>query len=257
MNGPSADLGPQGSGGGDTGYFVYLRRTDGSLPIRLGEGQPAALSPDGRWALGWTAPTAAGTDEPDLVVYPTGAGEIRHLPRTGIASAGCCLIFPDGKRFTYSGVEKGRERPRVWIRDIEGGKLTPLTPEGYGGGPISPDGKTVLVGSPEYPSPETKWFLCSVEGGQLTQVEGLSGTEHVSRFSADGRSLYLVGPREIPRKIYRFDLATQRRELVREIRPADLAGISDIAVYPSARDDAYVYKYNRRLADLYLVDGLR
>ena len=32
-------------------YAVYIRKTDGSPAIRLGEGNGLSLSPDGKWAL--------------------------------------------------------------------------------------------------------------------------------------------------------------------------------------------------------------
>ncbi|MFY9549924.1 MAG: protein kinase, partial [Thermoanaerobaculia bacterium] len=37
--------------GGGAAYGVYLRATDGSPAVRLGDGRGLALSPDGRWAL--------------------------------------------------------------------------------------------------------------------------------------------------------------------------------------------------------------
>ena len=37
--------------GGGPGYSVYIRKTDGSPPVRLGEGFGQALSPDGKWAV--------------------------------------------------------------------------------------------------------------------------------------------------------------------------------------------------------------
>ena len=40
----------QGEAGGP-GYSVYLRRVDGSAPVRLGEGSALAISPDGKWVL--------------------------------------------------------------------------------------------------------------------------------------------------------------------------------------------------------------
>ncbi|MGH9317795.1 MAG: protein kinase domain-containing protein, partial [Thermoanaerobaculia bacterium] len=43
-------FGEQGEGGGGTGV-VYVRKTDGSPPVRLGEGYALALSPDKKWAL--------------------------------------------------------------------------------------------------------------------------------------------------------------------------------------------------------------
>src|SRR5262249_49355519 len=45
-----------GQGGGPK-TAVYKRKTDGSPAVRLGEGGPRALSPDGKWALA-TSPSA-------------------------------------------------------------------------------------------------------------------------------------------------------------------------------------------------------
>jgi Tol biopolymer transport system component len=53
-----------------TNYAVCLRKTDGSPVVRLGEGWPADLSADGKWAL-----AVVQSRPPQLVVYPTGAGE--------------------------------------------------------------------------------------------------------------------------------------------------------------------------------------
>ncbi len=46
---------------------IYLRGTDGSPAVRLGDGQALALSPDGRWAI-------VQTDSTHLDLIPTGAG---------------------------------------------------------------------------------------------------------------------------------------------------------------------------------------
>ena len=88
-----ADLSPDGSralfyeggvGGGPKGS-VYLRGTDGSPAVRLGDGTALALSPDGRWAIARTA-------APHLDLIPTGAGTSRRLERPGLTLwrlAGC------------------------------------------------------------------------------------------------------------------------------------------------------------------------
>jgi hypothetical protein len=59
-------------------HGVHLRKMDGSPPVLLGEGQPGGLSPDGQWALAWTA---AGT----LTLLPTGAGAPRPIRVEGVA----------------------------------------------------------------------------------------------------------------------------------------------------------------------------
>ena len=49
-DGKTAVFTEQGEAGGP-GYSVYLRKLDGSAPVRLGEGNALALSPDGKWVL--------------------------------------------------------------------------------------------------------------------------------------------------------------------------------------------------------------
>ena len=61
--------------GGGSGYAVYLRTTDGSAAVRLGDGHALALSPDGKWALSTPHRTPA-----ELVLLPTGAGGAAASP---------------------------------------------------------------------------------------------------------------------------------------------------------------------------------
>ena len=71
----------EGIGGGvqygdaqDLTYAVYVRNTDGTPAIRLGEGGASALSPDQKWVIVVT-PIAPG----QLRLLPTGAGETQSL----------------------------------------------------------------------------------------------------------------------------------------------------------------------------------
>jgi hypothetical protein len=56
---------------------VYLRKSDGSPAVRLGEGFSSSLSPDGKWAAAWVGG--------QLVLVPTGPGQLRavKLPMNG------------------------------------------------------------------------------------------------------------------------------------------------------------------------------
>jgi hypothetical protein len=47
----------EGNGGGPN-YTVFLRDTDGSPPVRIGEGLALTLSPDAKWAI--TKPPRVG-----------------------------------------------------------------------------------------------------------------------------------------------------------------------------------------------------
>ena len=62
----------------------------------------------------------------------------------------------------------------------------------------------------------------------------------------------------LPAKVYRVDISTGRRELWKELGPADLAGVTSITSIVIAPDGrSYAYTYSSRLANLYLVEGLK
>ena len=93
----------EGGEGGGPGYSVYVRATDGSPAVRLGEGFGQALSPDEKWAIAIQRPAT----DPQLVAYPTGAGEARVFPKEASAVWNACW-FPDGKRLLFTANEPGR-----------------------------------------------------------------------------------------------------------------------------------------------------
>jgi Tol biopolymer transport system component len=78
------------------------------------------------------------------------------------------------------------------------------------------------------------------------------------RWSPDGRSVILAKGDKAKVRISHLDLATGRREVVKELTPADPAGVVEIsggAVTPDGK--TYVYGDRRILSDLYVVDGVR
>jgi eukaryotic-like serine/threonine-protein kinase len=240
-------LGEGGSGGGPNGS-VYLRPTDGSLAVRLGEGYPISLSPDGKWALA----RLRHTTPPQLILYPTGAGRPKPLPGGMINFREQGSWFPDSKRMLLVGAEPGH-RPRCYAEDIDGGDPRPITPEGVTGRLITPDGKYILAGGGQQ-----KRALFPVEGGDSPRpISGLEDQDVLIRLSADGGSLY-IAQGTLPIKVYRLDLASGRREPLKEIAPSDAAGLLYIQPpYLSSDGKAYAYEYFRYLHDLYLVEGAK
>jgi Tol biopolymer transport system component len=234
--------------GGGAGYSVYIRKTDGSPAVRLGEGNTQDLSPDGAWALA----IVHSASDPQLVAYPTGAGEPKIFPKDGVSVFSAYFVPPDGKQILVTGSEAGHG-PRLYLRDFTGGKPRALTPEGYtGSGLVSPDGKwAVVVG------PDRKRYFYPLSGGEPTVVPGLEPDDAVDQRSADGRFLYVHRRGEAPVRVYRLDVATGRRELWRTLMPADAAGVAALGPLPTPDGKAYVYNYVRTLSDLFLVDGLR
>ena len=236
--------------GGGAGYSTYVRKTDGSPAVRLGEGIGRALSPDGKWVLAIVRPAS----NPQAVLYPTGAGEPRRLPAEGLNVQTGADWLPDGRRVLLTANEPGRGS-RLYLQDLSGGKPRAISPEGYRafGKAVSPDGKTVAV-----LGPDQRIYLYPVEGGEPAAIPGLSAGESPAGWSVDGRSLYVYRQGELPAKVYLVEVATGRRQLWKMLMPSDSAGVSNITrVCPTPDGTSYAYAYIRTLSDLYLVEGAR
>ena len=123
----------------------YLRRTDGSSPIRLGDGWAMSLSDDGRWVLSGYRDDAGRTG---FRLIPTDAGEARGLPRGSIDGYEWGFLSPDGKRALIVGSEKGRP-PRCFLQELPDGEPRAVTSEGVvtlGTHPfLEPDGKSIVI----------------------------------------------------------------------------------------------------------------
>jgi hypothetical protein len=102
--------------------------------------------------------------------------------------------------------------------------------------------------------------LYPLEGGEPREVPGLEPDMLPLRFSDDGSSLFMSGPRTPaePWRIFRADLATGRRTLLYELKPQDMAGVW-MPEPPEGTPDGrgYAYAYSQILHDLYLAEGLQ
>ena len=246
----SAVFTEQGQAGG-AGYSVYLRKLDGSAPVRLGEGYALALSPDGKWVL-----TALIRSTPSqIVLLPTRAGESRTFPKDEIEHANGLFgtFLPDGKQIVFVGNEPGRP-PRVFIQDLEGGAAKPVTPEGVVARLLSADGASLVIRMPD-----GGFATAPLRGGPSRPIPGLKPGDRPLRFTADGRHLYLRDDaREFPARVFRLDVATGRREVWKELMPGDPAGITLLSPTAISEDGKTVlFTYARSLSDLYLAEGLK
>lgn len=237
----------EGGEGGGPEYSAFLRRTDGSPAVRLGEGIPLAFSPDGKWALAIVHEAAA----PSFVLYPTGPGEPRPLPNDGLRVIGGTFM-PDGRRILLWAREEGH-RVRLYLQDLAGGKPRAISPEGFRGyaGGVSPDGKFVTV-----IGPEEDIYLYPIEGGEPRKLATLTEDDAPGGWTADGRYIYVIGPLSRPRRVDRLEVATGKRELWKELTPDDPEGSATaIRLTPDGRH--YAYTYLRDESDLFLVEGIR
>ncbi len=235
----------QGQGGG-AGYSVYLRGTDGSPAVRLGEGYSMALSPDQRWVA------TLRLDDPDhFVILPRGPGEARTLPVP--LSAASARWLPDGKRLLIHGSEAGH-RARLYVLALDGGPPRAVTPEGTRRGyAFSSDGVSVAASVEGKPG-----MIFPVEGGEPRSIRGIDPDDEILSWTADGRSLLVARRGGLPVRVERLDLTTGQKIPWKNLAPADGAGVHDLAfVLFSANAESYVYSYRRILSTLYLATGLR
>jgi Tol biopolymer transport system component len=228
---------------------LLMRGTDGSQPLRLGDGSGTVISDDGRWVLGGTATSELARR---LVLYPTGPGETKILQTGDLVLQLDAALLPESRDVVFTAHEPGRGL-RLFRMDLAGGKPEPITPEGYRAvGGVSRDGKFVVVGDSNQAV-----HLWPLGGGEPTPVRGLDPKDGVTGWTNDGR-LFLKEVGSLPARVFKLDPRTGKRELWRELMPADPAGVVSVnGVYPAPDGRAYVYTYARVLSDLYLVKGIR
>jgi len=234
--------------GGGTMYGVYLRKTDGSPAVRLGEGYAFGLSPDENWVLSATLKPRA-----PMVLLPTGAGESRQFPSDGMDHLGA-FWCPDGKGIVFAGDAPGHGA-QLFVQNVSGEKPRAISPEGVYAASfaISPDGKFVAAEGPDH-----KGYLYPIDGGAPKAVPGYVEGEWIVAWAPDGSSLFVYSYRQLPANIQRLDLATGKRTPWKSLVPSDPAGIDHLAPILMSRDGKnYVYGYGRFLSDIYLVEGLK
>jgi len=229
-------------------YAVYIRKTDGSPAVLLGEGGAVSLSPDGKWAI------AQSQESPSqFKLLPTGAGEPKQLTKDNINHS-WAHFFPDGKRIIFTADEPGKG-VRFYVYDLGSGKSDAISPEGVNGTSfaISPDSLQIAA-----IGPDKKGYLYPTAGGDPKLIAGLNPGEQPITFSSDGHALYIYQPGELPARVYHLDIQSGQRTLWKELMPYDPAGVENIGpilMTPDAK--TCVFGYHRMLADLYLVEGLK
>jgi Tol biopolymer transport system component len=240
-DGRSLLIDEQGEGGGPN-YSVYLRKTDGSPAVRLGDNDAFSISDDGKWVLATT-----NAEGGSLVLLPTGAGESRPI-KTGNLRNPLGHFLPDGKHILVV-----PDDFRVYVQSLEGDTPRLVTPPGVTSfGIFTADGKYVLG-----QDARQNWALYPIEGGQPIPLPKLTAGDVPINHTTDNHSFF-VGNGDIPVKVYRFDFLTGTRQFVRQLQPPDATGIehvSEVLMTPDGK--YYVYGGPRRLSNLFVVTGLK
>jgi eukaryotic-like serine/threonine-protein kinase len=232
----------------EPGYAVAIRKLDGSLPVRLGDGSAGGLSPDGTWAIAFNGqPT-------QITLLPTGPGQPRPVETSGLESvqSGWGRFLADGLRITVNGNERGRAA-RCYLLDLAGGKPKAVTPEGSVCGPSSPDSRFVVgVG------PNSAVAIYPIESGAPRPIQGLKQGFLPVQWSSDSSALYGYHEGELPSNIYKLEISTGKQTMLRELRPGAPAGVVAVKPVVASRDGKrFAYSYNQNLSVMYIISGLQ
>jgi DNA-binding winged helix-turn-helix (wHTH) protein/WD40 repeat protein len=237
--------------GGGADYSTFLRKTDGSLPVRVGSGRALALSPDGRWVL------SVSLRKPDSMdLTPTGPGENRKLQVPGVAAHEAAgFVGRDGLVFVTGRDAAGKRA--TWITDIAGAapRRLPL-PEGHilTQNTFSPDGGHFVSSCPKEDLP----CLYDTATGNSAPLRGVQKGWWPVGWDARGRLYFRDRSKRLPETLWRVDAATGRATSVAELSPRDRAGaLAVMGVLVAKGGEAWTYNVMRRLSELHVVTGVK
>ena len=235
----------EGEGGGPN-YTVFLRDTDGSPPVRIGEGLSGAISRDGKWAI-----TKSAKGGP-LMLVPTGTGETRALTHDNISYGGVRFLS-DGKHLIATGIEPNHGI-RSFMIELDSGDSKPITPEGTVGILLSPDGRSLSVAEKG-----GKRGIWAMDGGGFRPIPNFDSTYGVLGWTADGTSLYALSNRLGDRlaRVYRVNVATGKMDLFKTFGDSLPSGATAGGPHLTGDGASYSYVYEQILSQAYVVKGLK
>jgi hypothetical protein len=226
---------------------IYVRRTDGSDAVRLGDGYGEDLSPDGRWVL----TTEVGRRQ-HWILLPTGAGSSRTLPAGPLVARMEANFLPDGRHVVFGGREKDRG-PRIYLQNIDSGAMRAISPEG-----VETTGLATLDSRHVIGWTSGRLYQYAVDESPPIPLTYLASDDRPLQWSPDGSVLYVWRTASWPPVVDRVSTRTGRREPWKTIQPADPVGVdSVIRILVTPDGQSYCHDYVRLLSELFVVEGLR
>ena len=235
---------------GGSRYSAYVRPMNGEPAVRLGDGYGVSLSPDGASALVIVPGTPAA-----LAIVPLGAGQTRILEHGDITDYEFASWLPDGQAVVFNG-RTPKSAMRLYRQDVRRGPPVAIGPSNVRlsqpSRAASRDGKLALLND------DGRIVIFNADGSGAPRLVPMQSVRlRPVAWSSDGQ-LYAYREAELPAKLYKVNVDTGARQLVRDLLPADAAGVYRVMdVVITADDRAYAYGVWRNLSTLFVSTGWR
>jgi hypothetical protein len=241
-------------------YGTFLRNLDGTPAVRLGDGDPLDISPDGK-----NVASRLPKDPAQIELLPTGTGEQRQMTHEKFGFQNGRWL--DNERLIANGNEPGHPL-RAYVVDMED-HVTPLTPEGVEVRAISADGKHIALRAVQSVggaaksvytiAPVTIGSGGDVQLGPGVPVPELATNEYPIDFNTDGSAFFLA--RVVSQSVVEIwlqEFATGKRTLLHTVTPPGIPSLENGLLVTVSRDGKnYAYQYHPALSTLYVIDGLK
>ena len=219
-------------------YAVVLRKVDGTLPIRLGEGSCAEAS----------RPTESGQSRsprvtsPQVTLLPIGAGQPRTRSTSAASTHSEWLVsLSSGWAKDHRERQRSRSRARVLCSGFPAEKPK-LLPRKVFVRPIVAGRPFVVGKSLSRVDPA----LYPVDGGPPRSHSGPGPSFKPVQWSSDGTSSTATSRAKFPSKIYKVEIAHGKETVLQELRPGTPAGVVTVAPVVVSRDGThFAYSYNQ------------
>ncbi|MGB9492163.1 MAG: protein kinase [Terriglobales bacterium] len=229
-------------------YEVYIRKTDGSAPVRIAEGGYGSdITNDGKWAL------VSMPDDPSdrIRVVPVGPGEAKTLHWDGFHPIWATWL-PDGNHILLIG-NHSNESARPYISDRDGSAPKQLSTYPMPFTTVAPDGDSLVVFE------NKAMAIQSIKSGTTKPLPGVQPDDLVIGWSADSKHLFVQKVTPKGAEINKVDVESSQSERWQALAPKDNVGLQPMNFPAGITPDGHwmVFVHRNYLGQLYRSDTMK